>query len=377
MKRIMQLMNRWARWLCLGSFLVTMAATSSAQAQAAPAAAPKDGDKAWEELLRTAQPPAPPEEWQTQAPTPVQIAEFQKRNAELAGEAADRAHAFSTNFASHPKARQARDLEYQLLSQSVQLGHAARQPQLLALEQARLDDPKSTEEERFAVRSRQVMRPFLHQPEGNKDTALAELEKSARVLQKEFPKRPEVFEILFTIAQAHLENGQPEKCRALAQEVAAGPAGENKENAAALVRRLDRLGRPLKLKFTSLQGDDIDVAKLRGKVVLVDFWATWCGPCRAALPDVKAAYQKYHAQGFEIVGISLDDSKEKLQKFVGDQNLPWAQYFDGRGWENKFAREFEITSIPAMWLLDTKGHLRELMARENLAEKVEKLLKEK
>ena len=295
----------------------------------------------------------------------------------MAGRAADQARAFFTSFAAHPKAKQARDMEYQLLNQAVQLGHTARLAQLQALEEARLNDPKATDDERFDVRTHQVMRPFLRQPEGNKDTALAELEQSTRVLQKEFPKRPEVFEILLTIAQAQLENSNLEKCRALAREVAGAATGDHKETARALLRKLDRVGKPVKLKFTSVMGEDIDVQKLRGKVVLVDFWATWCAPCRAALPELKTVYRELQPKGLEIVGISLDENKEKLLKFVAQQGMTWQQYFDGRGWENKFAREFEITSIPAMWLFDRKGNLRELNARENLPDKVERLLREK
>ena len=373
----MKSVNTLVRWFSFGNLVMAMAWAGSAAAQTKPAAAPADADMAWSEVMTAVRPPPPPAEWQTNAPSQAQIAVYQKRNSELAGQAADLVHAFQTNFAADARSKQARSMEYQLLDQSVQLGNAARLPQLQALELARLADPASTEDERFDVRTHQVMRPFLRQSGGNKDAALADLEKSTRLLQKEFPKRPEVLEILLTIAQAHLENGTVEKCRALAKEVADGATAELKENAAGLVRKLDRLGQPLKLQFTSALGDDIDLQKLQGKVVLLDFWATWCGPCRAALPEVLEVYQKLHAKGFEILGISLDQQKEVMQKFAADQKMLWPQYFDGLGWGNKFARQFDVMSIPEMWLIDKKGRLRELMAREGLAGKVEKLLNEK
>lgn len=360
--------------LCLGSFL-WFSGPVLAQTPAPPA--PRNAEAAWQELMSAAQPPAPPAQWQLHAPTPEQQAEFGARVAELSGQAADKARAFWTSFPGDPKARQAREMEYQLLNQAAQLGDKARLAQVLALEEERLKDPATTEDERFDVRSHQVMRPFMRPPGADRTVELAELDASARNLQKEFPKRQEVYEILLTIAQAHLENSRPEMCRALAREIADHATGEPKESAAALLRSLDRLGQPLKLKFTSVLGDDIDVKKFRGKVVLVDFWATGCGPWRAALPEVMAIYKNLHLKGFEIVGISFDQSKEILQKFIAEQNMPWPQYYDGRGWENKFGREFGITSIPAMWLLDKKGNLRELSAREDLAGKVEKLLKEK
>lgn len=350
---------------------------AAAIAQTAAKLPPVDAEQTWQQLMRDAAPPVPPAEWRTQAPTREQVAEFERRNAETAAILADRARAFYTNFVSHSKAGQAREMEYQLLNQAVQLGNAARLPQLLALEEARLKDPKTSEDERLDIRSRQVMRPFARANDSDRQSALAEMEKGARLLLQEFPKRQEVQMILFTIAQAQLEAGALEKATALVREIADTGKGEPKENATALLRKLDRLGKPVKMKFVSLLGDDIDLQKLRGKVVLIDFWATWCAPCRAALPELKVVYKELHPKGFEIVGISFDESRERLQRFLAAEAMTWPQYFDGRGWENKFGREFEITSIPALWLLDKKGNLRELDARENLAAKVEKLLAEK
>lgn len=135
--------------------------------------------------------------------------------------------------------------------------------------------------------------------------------------------------------------------------------------------------KPLDLKFTATNGAEIDLAKLRGKVVLVDFWASWCGPCIAEMPSVVSAYTKLHDKGFEIVGISLDQDKDKMEAALKKHSMTWPQYFDGKGWQNKISSGYGIESIPAAWLLDKKGMLRETGLRgEALAAGVEKLLAE-
>jgi thiol-disulfide isomerase/thioredoxin len=133
--------------------------------------------------------------------------------------------------------------------------------------------------------------------------------------------------------------------------------------------------KPLDLKYTAVDGKSVDLAKLRGKVVLVDFWATWCPPCRGEVPNVVAAYQKYHAQGFEIVGVSLDQDKDALLAFTKDNGMVWPQYFDGKGWDNEISKGFGIDSIPAMWLVGKDGKVISTNAREDLAGQVAAALK--
>jgi peroxiredoxin len=124
-----------------------------------------------------------------------------------------------------------------------------------------------------------------------------------------------------------------------------------------------------------LAGKPLSIANYKGKVVLLDFWATWCGPCVGELPNVIKSYEKHHDKGFEIIGISLDKNEEGLKSFTKDRNMTWQQYFDGKGWGNKLAQKYGVQSIPATFLLDGEGKIigRDLRG-EALEEAVTKAL---
>ena len=135
--------------------------------------------------------------------------------------------------------------------------------------------------------------------------------------------------------------------------------------------------KPLDLKFVAVDGTVFDLANWRGKVVLVDFWATWCGPCRREVPNVVNTYRKLHDKGFEVVGISLDRSKDQMLEFAKDNGMTWPQYFDGRVWDNTVATRFGIEGIPTMWLVDKQGRVRNTNAGYDFLEaQVTKLLAE-
>ncbi|MEO0054560.1 MAG: hypothetical protein RLZZ50_507 [Verrucomicrobiota bacterium] len=128
-------------------------------------------------------------------------------------------------------------------------------------------------------------------------------------------------------------------------------------------------------KETATDGTVVDLAAYRGKVVLVDFWATWCGPCVGELPHVKEAYEKHHATGFEVIGVSLDQDGDKLAAFTKENAMPWPQIFDGQGWKSKLAQAYGIRSIPATFLLDRDGKIAAKGLRgEALSAKVAELL---
>ena len=106
-----------------------------------------------------------------------------------------------------------------------------------------------------------------------------------------------------------------------------------------------------------LAGQPLSIASRKGKVVLLDFWATWCVPCRIELPNVIQTYKKHHADGFEVIGISLDEDKARLESFMKEKGMTWPQYFEGKKWDNKMAAKYGVNSIPATYLIDGDGKI--------------------
>ena len=126
-------------------------------------------------------------------------------------------------------------------------------------------------------------------------------------------------------------------------------------------------GHKLELTGTYLDGKPLDWEAYRGKVVLVDFWATWCGPCRAEVPNVLENYRKYHDKGFDVLGISLDEKRSDVEQYMRDSGVPWRTTFyaptDPQHKQPPMALKYGVTAIPRCILVDQQGNVVNLNAR--------------
>jgi peroxiredoxin len=143
------------------------------------------------------------------------------------------------------------------------------------------------------------------------------------------------------------------------------------------MRQLAVGNEPIQFDVKDINGKTLRLSDYKGKVVLLDFWATWCMPCKVEMPNVLRIHKKFSKQGFEIIGISLDSDRAALERFIKTNGMTWPQYFDGRGWQNEVAEKYKVRAIPATYLIDKQGKIRYRSLRgDDLERAVEMLLGE-
>nr|HQU58722.1 TlpA disulfide reductase family protein [Saprospiraceae bacterium] len=121
------------------------------------------------------------------------------------------------------------------------------------------------------------------------------------------------------------------------------------------------------------EGQDMSLSELRGKVVLIDFWASWCGPCRRENPNVVRMYNEYKDKGFDILGVSLDKTQDRWVEAIQQDGLSWHHVSDLKGWANEVAQAYGVRSIPHTVLIDAEG---KILARNLRGEALEQKLAE-
>jgi thiol-disulfide isomerase/thioredoxin len=201
------------------------------------------------------------------------------------------------------------------------------------------------------------------------------LERQIADYLQENPADPK--KLSLQIARANLlYRVDAQRAKTFLEELTRDPDPQLAQAARMRLAKAELLGKPLDLHFTATDGSVIDLARLRGKVVLIDFWASWCPDCVRELPEVQKLAQNYRASDLVILGISLDRDRQAMVNFLSKKGIGWPIYYDGRGWNNAYAVQYGVRQIPEIWIINKDGIVETTSADiSTVDETVQRLIK--
>ena len=270
------------------------------------------------------------------------------------------------------------------------LAYLAKHPKADDLEQAYMKVFDKVIEHDWFAENEAVARKYLAEhPEGPVRSLAQIVNTMGRAQAGRYPEALASFESLMagiggadqeefaanfadTLATSAMTAGEHEVARKVYQSLLRKFGGESPNLAQRIrdeIARIDRVGTPApSIAVNDLAGAPLRLEDFRGKYVLVDFWATWCAPCVVEHPRLQAAYAKYHDKGFEIVAVSLDETKSAVVDFVKARKLPWKQVHNATG-GGDLVEAFGVKNIPATFLIDPGGHIVRLELRGQALDK--------
>jgi len=349
-------MNR-ALFVCCLLFCVASAALRLQAQTTAPA-----GDQDAQSMLEAYRSLQPPQADMSRKDDPAYVESYIKERNAIELQRAELAKAFHDKFPNHPLANEMMQQRWMALFQLGQVPTV-----LTETEQALADNPDPAAKPGILFLRAAAL---LHTGSDKASAAIDDFIKAA-------PDDPRGAELLF----AQSERDTDQQLAIYRRILQAYPSSPYADMAKGALHRVESIGKPFELDFTDAISDrHISVQKdLKGKVVVIDFWATWCGPCVGEMPENKEIYAKYKDKGVEFIGVSLDQPEAQgglkaLKDFVAQNDITWPQYYQGNYWQSEFSSGWGIDSIPCVFIVDADGKLYSVTARGQLDDLIPKLL---
>ncbi|MDY0165304.1 MAG: thioredoxin-like domain-containing protein [Thermoguttaceae bacterium] len=247
-----------------------------------------------------------------------------------------------------------------MISAAVQMGHCPDGAQRLEDLYDRLAEAGTDQGILAYIRFRQHTAEYglaLQQPKANFQSIQEKWLENLRQFVSDYPKAGDAAEAMLQLGMAHEFAGEEDEAKEwFGRVVAEFPESPGAAKAAGARRRLDAVGKQIEFRGESPAGGVVDLAKFRGKVMLIQYWATWCEPCKADMSTVKDLIAKY-GQHFGVIGVSLDHSVKDLAEYVKENRLTWPQIHEDGGLDSRPANQLGILTVPTMILVDQQGRV--------------------